>query len=118
MMNGSFTYQMQRYYYGESYNDPTNMWVYEGQIYGISMGGASGKIARDGFSRWMFKLTGLYQLPFDINVSGTLSAHEGYFYFTSFGIQDRTLPNTRSYSNTLYTASPSTTGPAWAMSGR
>jgi len=104
MMNGSFTYQMQRYYYGESYTDPTNMWVIEGQIYGISMGGASGKVARDGFSRWMLKLTGLYQLPFDINVSGTLSAHEGYFYYTYFGISDNSLPNTRSRSNTLYTA--------------
>jgi hypothetical protein len=106
MMNGSVTYQMQNRYYGSyGFNDPTNMWAYEGAIYGISLGGASGKIGRDMFSRWMFKLTGLYQLPFDINVSGTISGHEGSFYATTFGIQDRTLPNSRSYSNTLPTAS-------------
>ena len=105
MMNGSFTYQSQKNYYGSyGFTDPTNMWVYEGQIYGISMGGGSGKVARDGFSRWMLKLTGLYQLPFDINVSGTLSAHEGYFYYTYFGIRDYSLPNSRSNSNSLPTA--------------
>jgi hypothetical protein len=78
--------------------------VTEGQIYGINLGATSGKIGRAGFSRWMLKLTGLYQLPFDINVSGTLSAHEGYFYFTNFGIVDRTLPNTRSNSNNVFTS--------------
>jgi hypothetical protein len=104
MMNGSLTYQMQNRYYG-TYGfadgnggmNPTNQWAYEGGIYGISLGGSSGKIARDMFTRWMFKLTGLYQLPFDINISGTISGHEGSFYATTFAIQDRTLPNSRSY---------------------
>jgi hypothetical protein len=107
MMNGSLTYQMQNRYYGTyGFNDPTNMWALEGAIYGISLGGASGKIARDMFSRWMFKLTGLYQLPLDINISGTISGHEGSFYATTFNIQDRTLPNSRSLGvNNIPTAS-------------
>jgi hypothetical protein len=106
MMNGSFTYQMQNRYYGDyGFTDPTIMWALDGAIYGISLGGASGKIARDMFSRWMVKLTGLYQLPFDINVSGTINGNEGSFYATTFGIQDRTLPNSRSNSNTIPTAS-------------
>jgi hypothetical protein len=29
-------------------------------------------------SRWQFKFSGLYQLPFGFNVSGTLVAREGY----------------------------------------
>jgi hypothetical protein len=108
MMNGSFTYQMQNRYYGTAgFTDstaavpvpnPTSQWAYEGALYGISLGGASGKVARDMFTRWMVKLTGLYQLPFDINVSGTISGHEGSFFATTFGIQDRTLPNSRSNS--------------------
>jgi len=104
MMNGSFTYQSQRNYYGESYTDPTNQWVLEGQMYGISMGGSSGKAGRDSFSRWMFKLTGLYQLPFDINVSGTLSAHEGYFYYTYFGIEDWDIIHPDSFGTEMPTA--------------
>jgi len=105
MLNGSVTYQMQRTYYGDDgYTDPTNIWAYEGAIYGVSMGGGSGKVSRAMFSRWMFKMMGLYQLPWDLTVSGTVSAHEGSFFATTFGVQDRTLPNSRSYSNTLPTA--------------
>jgi hypothetical protein len=105
MMNGSFTYQMQNSFYGDNgagYGpDPTNLWAYEGQVYGVSMGGTSGKVARLMFSRWMFKLTGLYQLPWDLNASFTISGHEGSFVSYSFGVQDRTLPNPQSYSNTI-----------------
>lgn len=111
MMNGSFTYQMQNSFYGPNGvgynggetngNNPTNLWAYEGQIYGVNMGGTSGKIPRLMFSRWMFKLTGLYQLPWDLNASFTVSAHEGSFVSYSFGVQDRTLPNPRDYSRTM-----------------
>ncbi len=103
MMNGSVTYQMQKHYYGAngfaytgSTTDPTNLWAYEGQMYGVQMGGTSGKTNRDFFSRWMFKLSGLYQLPFDINISGTVSAHEGTFYFTQFTIRDTGVPGASS----------------------
>lgn len=105
MMNGSFTYQMQNSFYGANgigYGpDPTNLWAYEGQIYGVSMGGTSGKVARLMFSRWMLKLTGLYQLPWDLNASFTVSGHEGSFVSYSFGVQDRTLPNPQDYSRTM-----------------
>ncbi len=103
MMNGSATYQMQKHYYGAngfaytgSTLDPTNLWAYEGQIYGIGMGATSGKIQRDFFSRWMFKLSGLYQLPFDMNISATISAHEGTFYFSQFTIRDTGVPGASS----------------------
>ena len=96
MMNGSFSYQSQKHYYGPNgigYGpDPTSLWAYEGQIYGVGMGGGAGKVTRDFFTRWMFKLSGLYQLPFDINISGTLSAHEGTIYATLFTIRDIGVP--------------------------
>jgi hypothetical protein len=107
MMNGSATYQMQKHYYGANgYTDPTTIWASEGQIYGVGMGATSGKIQRDFFSRWMFKLSGLYQLPFDMNISATISAHEGTFYVTQFTIRDTGVPgaSSRETSKTIPTA--------------
>jgi hypothetical protein len=103
MMNASVTYQMQKVYWGDAYTDPTNKWAYDGSVYAMTMGGTSGKVDASFFSRWMFKVGGLYQLPWDVNLSGTLSAHEGSFVGESFGVSDTTLPNTRSQSNSLPT---------------
>jgi hypothetical protein len=103
MLNGSFTYQMQKAFYGTSYLDPTNQWAVEGQMYGVTMGGTSGKINQEYFTRWMLKLMGLYQLPWDLNISGTISAHEGTIPAETISFQNRTLPNPYSYSNTMNT---------------
>jgi len=99
MLNGSFTYQMQKNYYGKKgYLGPTNIWAYEGKIYGISMGGGSGKVSMPMFSRWLLKLSGLYQLPYEFNISFTLNGREGAFVGESFTIADTSLPNPASYS--------------------
>jgi hypothetical protein len=104
MLNGSVTYQDQRNYFGDfGYLDPTNLWADEGQVFAFGMGGGSGKISRPFFTRWMFKLSGLYQLPAAINISGTVSAHEGTFYQTYFDLEDDTLPNPNSYTNSMPT---------------
>ena len=103
MLNGSATYQMQKVYWGDAYNDPTNKWAYDNTIYTMGMGSTSGKENQAFFSIWMFKLAGMYQLPWDLNFSGTLSAHEGGWVGESFGVSDTTLPNTRSQSNSLPT---------------
>jgi hypothetical protein len=104
MASGSITYQDQRQYFGDNgYIDPTNLWASEGQYYAFYMGGGSGKITRPFFTKWMFKLQGLYQLPFDISVSGTVSAHEGTYYQTYFDLEDDTLPNPDSYYNSMAT---------------
>ena len=104
MLNGSVTYQDQRSYFGDNgYLDPTNLWASEGQIYAFDMGGGSGKITRPFFTRWMFKLMGLYQLPWDISLSGTVSAHQGTYYQTYFNLEDDTLPNPDSYYNSMAT---------------
>jgi hypothetical protein len=104
MMNGSFTYQDQRNYFGSyGYLDPTNLWAEEGQIYTFYYGGGSGKVSVPYFTRWMFKLSGLYQLPYDINLSGTVSGHQGTYYQEYFNVEDDTLPNPNSYSNSMPT---------------
>ena len=104
MLNGSATYQDQRNYFGDyGYTDPSMLWANESQIYAFDMGGGSGKISRPFFTRWMFKLMGLYQLPFDINIAGTLSGHEGYYYQTYFNLRDYTYGNENSYSNSMAT---------------
>ncbi len=75
MASGSITYQDQRSYFGDNgYTDPTNLWASEGQLYAFDMGGGSGKINRPFFTRWMFKLQGLYQLPSDLTFPGRLGA--------------------------------------------
>jgi hypothetical protein len=92
MASGSITYQDQRSYFGDNgYTDPTNLWASEGQLYAFDMGGGSGKISRPFFTRWMFKLQGLYQLPADLSFSGTISAHQGTYYQTFFNLEDDAL---------------------------
>ena len=90
MMNGSFTYSdWRRYYKGEYLGIITDMFAsniknglnneeyFDGGVvaYESSGSGVEGIFVN---SRWQFKLSGLYQLPFGINVSGVFSAREGY----------------------------------------
>jgi hypothetical protein len=96
MFSGSFTYQMQKQYYGEGYNNPTSLWAFDEQQYTNSMGGSSGKISVPMFTRWMFKLQGMYALPYGFNVSFTLNAREGMLIDRWFEIYDYNQPNTRS----------------------
>jgi hypothetical protein len=104
MANVAFTLQNQKSHYGS--NDilnPTNLWAINGQQYGFTFGGASGKLDRDYFSRWTVQMSGLYQLPWDLNISGTLAYHEGTFYQTSFTIQDLTVTGVRGWSASMPT---------------
>jgi hypothetical protein len=101
MLSGSFTYQMQKNYYGEGYTNPTNMWAFDKQMYTNSMGGSSGKISVPMFSRWMFKLQGMYALPYGFNVSMSLSGREGMLIDEWFYMVDTDLPNSRSQSASI-----------------
>jgi hypothetical protein len=78
MLDTSFTYQdwvAKRFDSG--YFDKTNYDFYnEGVVAPESSGsGVTGIFVN---SRWMFKLSGLYQLPWGINITGVLNAREGY----------------------------------------
>ncbi len=90
MMNGSFTYSdWKRYYKGEYVGliddvfaddvslGPNNEEYFDG---GVAAFESSGSGVEGIFvnSRWQFKLSGLYQLPYGINLSGVFQAREGY----------------------------------------
>jgi len=94
MFNGSFTWGHQAAHYGElGYLDPTNLWAYDGQAYSPFFGGGSGKINAYIYTRWMLKLGGLYQLPYDMNLSFTFLGREGYIEDEYFRMVDYTIPN-------------------------
>jgi hypothetical protein len=102
MFNGSFSWQTQRTYYGDNYiGNETNRWAYDGQMWASSLGTNSGKPSGGNFfSRWMVKLMGMYQLPWDANISFTLSGHEGGWVGESFNLYNYySVPNqTNGYS--------------------
>ena len=103
MLNGSFTIQKQSYHYGtEGYNSSNNIWALEGSPSSVYGGGSSGKINAYTYTPWMFKVGGLYQMPFDWNVSFTFNARDGHILRERFQMRDYTLPNSRSYTAWLY----------------
>ena len=102
MLNGNFTWQWQAQHYGDgSVIDRTNLWAYDGKPQAAYIGGASGKINQYTYSRWMFKLAGLYQLPYGIDVSGTFNMREGWVQDEYFGLVDYRLPSNVTRSATL-----------------
>jgi hypothetical protein len=77
-LNASVTLQDQRVHWKGSYIDPTNKWALDGQPFGNWSAGAGGKTYVQMYSRWMAKVSALYQLPLGFDVSGTLLAREGW----------------------------------------
>jgi hypothetical protein len=90
-MNASLTIQDEKSHLGTTRLDQTNYWKDEGQPYGIWGGGASGKTSALMYSRWMAKLSGLYQLPWDLNISGTFMVREGWRIPHYFWLEDDSL---------------------------
>jgi len=102
MLDASFTYQNQKEHYGDNgYVNATNLWARDGLPWGRSMGASSGKINVNVFSRWLFKVSGLYQLPFDFNVSGSFNAREGHIILESMQITNYAAPNATNRSTTV-----------------
>ncbi len=102
MLNGSFTLMSQKVHYGaQGYRDATNVWAYDGKPSSAYEGGASGKISQYMYTPWMFKIGGLYQLPFDFNVSFTFNARDGHVLVETLGLTNYTLPNSLDRSRTL-----------------
>lgn len=105
MMNANFTWQTQAQHFpGNAVMNKTNLWAYDGQPQAAYIGGASGKENQYTYSRWMFKLSGLFQAPFGIDVSGTFQAREGWILQESFDFYNYTLPNPSSVSTGLVMA--------------
>jgi hypothetical protein len=83
-----------RTYWGAQYPlNPTNQWATDGKIYGYSLGGSSGKYGMRTFATWMFKAQGLYQLPYDFNVSMTFNARQGHIVDERVSISDANTNN-------------------------
>jgi hypothetical protein len=102
MAMGSFTWQDQKNYWGADYpQNPTNQWASDGELYAYSLGGGSGKVSMMTFSSWMVKMQGLYQLPYDFNVSFTFNARQGHIIEEYVNIQDNMSPNSADRSNSL-----------------
>jgi hypothetical protein len=101
-MNASFTWQDQKQYVGSTYLDITNKWMTDGTAYAPAYGGASGKTNINMYSRWMAKVSALYQLPWDVDLSATFNAREGWKIPHSFWIEDANLPGLGT-GNTIYT---------------
>jgi len=102
MVDGSFSYMDQKVHYGSEFADQTNLWALDSQVYAPNMGGASGKIGQYVFSHWMFKIEGLYQLPYGFDVSFTFNARQGHIIPHYMTISDANLPNPISQSNTIW----------------
>jgi hypothetical protein len=104
MMNASVTLQAQRAYWNGEYFNPTNLWAFDGKAYGDWGGASSGKENVLMYTRWMAKLSALYQLPLGFNISGTFNAREGWSVPNYFGMYRFDAPNiTAGRSVTTYT---------------
>jgi hypothetical protein len=100
MMNTSFTYNSTLVHYGttNAYQDPTNISYREGYQYDyLTSGSGLGNVYVN--AKWAYKVSGLYQLPWDINVSGFYNARQG-FPFEQF-ILTPTRPNNGGQASVL-----------------
>jgi hypothetical protein len=94
MLDGSVSYQGQKYHYGNGYIDATNLWALQDQLFAPAMGLSSGKIVDAYiFSPWLLKLEGLYQLPLGFDISFTFNARAGHPIPHYMYIVDYTWPN-------------------------
>jgi hypothetical protein len=85
LMNTSFAYNSTIVNYGTgSYQDPTNIALRNGYQYDyLTSGSGLGNVYIN--SKWLYKLSGLYQLPYNFNVSAFYNVRQGYP--EEFGVQ-------------------------------
>jgi hypothetical protein len=103
MLDGSVTLSSWKYYLNgdfDSYFDRTNDPFYDGGVLAPQSGG-SGITNVFVNAPWMFKLTGLYQLPWGINVSGALMGRSGYVVPPYVRVYRDNVGWTNLYSNTI-----------------
>jgi len=90
MLNGSFTIHTMGEHFGDQgFLNPNNVWANEGAP------------TTDRWSPWLLKLSGLYQLPYDINIGFTYNGRQGWIIREYFRLVDYTIPNPRSQSHDL-----------------
>lgn len=82
MVDSSVTFQTWKVHYDSrnSYQDPTDhlpVDMINGEEFAYQAAG-SGAVDVYMNSKWLFKMGAMYQLPYDINISGVLIARQGY----------------------------------------
>jgi hypothetical protein len=94
MLNGSFVLQSQKGHYDGADSvmytiadggitgiqfpgDPTNAKYLDGESYAYAPGG-SGKSGVFPFAEWQFKLSGVYQFPYQVTVGAAMRYQQGY----------------------------------------
>lgn len=81
MMNASFTYQLHTAHFGDKgYNDPTNLDKFDGAMSAPAITLWGSRPSRYPSADWMAKLSFLFQLPWDFNLSCFANARQGYIY--------------------------------------
>ena len=104
MFNANASYQSQIEHWGATWPlDPTNQWAEDGHTYAYIVGGGSGKVSQPIYSRWMVKAQGLYQLPYDFNISFTFNAREGHIEIRELDVHDENAPNSYDTASTIRT---------------
>lgn len=77
MLDGSLTYSKWTQHHEGEYVDPFNDAYFDGGVVAPESSG-SGVTGIFVNSTWQFKVSGLYQLPYDFNVAAVFTAREGY----------------------------------------
>jgi hypothetical protein len=92
MMNSSVSYNSIIQNYGAgSYQNPNNIDKRDGYQYDYSTAGSGiGNVFVN--AKWLFKLSGLYQAPFQFNVSAFYNARQGYPFEAAISV-NTALPN-------------------------
>ena len=90
MANISYAYNDAQDYWGSTaaYEDPTNIEMLNGFEFAPESGG-SGIDNIFTNAKWLFKASGLYTLPWDINVGGNLQYRQGYPYPLAMNVTNR-----------------------------
>jgi hypothetical protein len=103
MMNSSFTYNSTLVHYGKTnaFQDPTNIARRDGFQYDyLTSGSGLGNVYIN--TKWLLKLSGMYQLPYAVNVSAFYNARQGY-PFERF-VRTATRPNNGGTADVLLDA--------------
>jgi hypothetical protein len=85
--------------------DPTNLPFLDDQPYAFAPGG-SGKSGVYPYSEWNFKLSGVYQFPWDISAGAFMRYQQGYPYVLFATIDDESLASTLGTTSRLILVEP------------
>ncbi len=85
--------------------DPTNLPFLDGHPYAFAPGG-SGKAGVYPYSEWQFKMSGVYQLPWDFSVGAFGRYQQGYPYVLLATIRDDSLASSLGTTNHLILVEP------------